>query len=255
MIGTLQERADRPDVAFEVGPPQFMRVLIERHDLALPEPLQIHRGYLRGHHRAGLSALEDHYRAIDRTETVPQQHLRRFALERLRNLGTGALRHGCDCSLSPLRRESAIARRIVANDNARKSARLLRGKSERIRGAHRIAHHRKSLVTKLRGGNSDIGNMIFETIAASRRVTASASAEAHRDTSPRRQRLHLLNIVFGHAEGARHDQKRRQRRVSLLRETVEAHRFILHPSFFYRHTLLRLCPLSTSRIYRLLAKF
>src|SRR6266481_1060095 len=181
MIDTLQERADRSDVAFEVGPPQFMRVLIERHDLALLQPLEVLRCYLRGHHRAGLPALEDHHWTIDRTETVPQQHLRRLALERRRYLGTRTIRHALHCSLSPLRRESAIARRIVANDDARKSARLPRGKSERIRGAHGIAHHRKSLVTKLRGGSSDIGNMIFKLIAARWRVTASASAKAHRD--------------------------------------------------------------------------
>src|SRR5712671_7716935 len=113
MIGTLQERANRPDVAFEVGPPQFMRVLIERDDLALLEPLEVLRGYLRGHHRAGLPALEDHHRTIDRTETVPQQHFRRLTLECLRDLGTRALRHTLHCSLSPLRRQSAIARRIV----------------------------------------------------------------------------------------------------------------------------------------------
>src|SRR5882757_5202755 len=122
MIDTLQERANRSDVAFEVGPPQLMRVLIERDDLAMLEPLEVLRGYLRSHHRAGLPALEDHHWTIDRTETVPQQDLGRLALERRRDLGTGAFRHALHCSLSPLGRESAIARRIVANDDACKSA-------------------------------------------------------------------------------------------------------------------------------------
>src|SRR5258708_7401891 len=136
MIGTLQERADRPDVAFEVGSPQFMRVLIERNDLALLEQLKVPGGDLRSHHRAGLPALEDHHWTIDQTETVPKQHLRGLALQRLRNLGTGAIWHAGDGSLGPLRREGAVARRIVADDKSCDLADLLRGKAERISSTH-----------------------------------------------------------------------------------------------------------------------
>ena len=97
--------------------------------------------------------------------------------------------------------------------------------------------------------------MILEPIAALWSVAASASVETHSYASSRRQGLHHLNIIFGHAEGARHDQKRRQRRVRLLLETMEPHRAISHPSFFNRHSFLAYVSLSSSRIYRLLAKF
>src|SRR5713101_68295 len=107
MINALQERADGADVAVEVGPPKFMRVFIERDDLGGPETLEVHRGYLRCDQRAGLAALEDHHGAIDRTETVPEHHLGRLALECRCDLGTRALRHAGDRSLGPLRREGA----------------------------------------------------------------------------------------------------------------------------------------------------
>src|ERR1700688_3539517 len=105
MINALQEPANRPDVTFEVGTPQFMRVFVERHDLAVLETLQIHRADLRRDHRPSLPALKDHHPAIKRTETVPQQHLGRLALDRRRYLGTRAFWHAGNRALRPLRRE------------------------------------------------------------------------------------------------------------------------------------------------------